>query len=105
MNLSIPFAKVIITSTNSNIRIPNLLYAYKKHAMFIYTCLNIFFYYIIYLYKFNFFSPQKLRYGCMVGSPFVVFYIIGALLESRESYLVKVGLLLILGIALTCTGK
>lgn len=41
----------------------------------------------------------------MVGSPFVVFYIIGALLESRESYLVKVGLLLILGIALTCTGK
>lgn len=51
------------------------------------------------------FFPQKLRYGCMVGSPFVVFYIIGALLESRESYLVKVGLLLILGIALTCTGK
>ncbi|XP_054710028.1 LOW QUALITY PROTEIN: palmitoyltransferase ZDHHC17-like [Uloborus diversus] len=51
------------------------------------------------------YRDKKIRYGCMVGSPFIVFYIIGALLESRESYLVKVGLLIILGIAVTIAGK
>ncbi|KAG8180260.1 hypothetical protein JTE90_019541 [Oedothorax gibbosus] len=51
------------------------------------------------------YRDKKLRYGCMVGSPFIVFYVIGALLESKESYLIKVGLLIALGVAVTLAGK
>ncbi|GFQ94500.1 palmitoyltransferase ZDHHC17, partial [Trichonephila clavata] len=51
------------------------------------------------------YRDKKLRYGCMVGSPFIVFYIIGALLESRESYLVKAGLLLILTLTISIAGR
>ncbi|XP_071035381.1 palmitoyltransferase ZDHHC17 [Parasteatoda tepidariorum] len=51
------------------------------------------------------YRDKKLRYSCMVGSPFILFYVIGAVFESRESYLIKVGLLLFLGVAVTIAGR
>lgn len=42
---------------------------------------------------------KTLKYWAMFGSPFVAFYVVGLILDSHESYLVKFGLLLIMGLA------
>ncbi|XP_049956340.1 palmitoyltransferase Hip14 [Schistocerca serialis cubense] len=43
-------------------------------------------------YKFT--RDKRLRFWCMVSTPFLVFYLIGIILQSDQNYLVKLGLLL-----------
>lgn len=37
---------------------------------------------------------QRLRFWCMVSTPFLAFYTVGIILQSSQNYLVKLGLLM-----------
>lgn len=37
---------------------------------------------------------QRLRFWCMVSTPFMAFYAVGIILQSSQNYLVKLGLLM-----------
>ncbi|XP_013776131.2 palmitoyltransferase ZDHHC17-like [Limulus polyphemus] len=51
------------------------------------------------------FKDKTVRYWSMLGCPFIVFYMIGAILDCDETYLVKLGILFILCCAICFTGR
>ncbi|KAK6619516.1 hypothetical protein RUM43_012273 [Polyplax serrata] len=50
-------------------------------------------------------KDKRLRYWCMLATPFFGFYIIGLVMQSNQDYLVKLGLILLFYIVIHFAGK
>jgi hypothetical protein len=48
---------------------------------------------------------QRLRFWCMVSTPFLAFYAVGIILQSSQNYLVKLGLLMTCYVVLYMAGQ